>query len=101
MLAVNELAANAVRHGGGTGRLRISALPGVLRRQVDDGGSASRKAQASSASQGNPDRMNDGTPSWPYQAGHGLWLVRAIADMMDIQTGSGGSRVAVTFTLPH
>jgi anti-sigma regulatory factor (Ser/Thr protein kinase) len=41
MLAVHELAANAVRHGGGTGRLRIRIAAGQLRCQITDPGNGS------------------------------------------------------------
>jgi anti-sigma regulatory factor (Ser/Thr protein kinase) len=40
VLAVHELAANAVRHGGGTGRLRMLVSAGRLRCQVSDDGPA-------------------------------------------------------------
>ena len=36
MLAVHELAANAVKHGGGTGHLRMSVTNGELICQVSD-----------------------------------------------------------------
>jgi anti-sigma regulatory factor (Ser/Thr protein kinase) len=37
-LAVHELAANAVRHGAGSGRLLMRATGGALRCQVSDAG---------------------------------------------------------------
>src|SRR5580658_4779047 len=37
VLAIHELAANAVHHGAGAGRVRIWDLAGALRCQVDDG----------------------------------------------------------------
>jgi len=37
VLAVHELAANVVCHGGGKGRLRVWHLAGALYCQVDDG----------------------------------------------------------------
>ena len=37
VLAVHELAANAICHGGGAGRLRVWILAGALHCQVDDG----------------------------------------------------------------
>src|ERR1700719_4352151 len=64
VLAVHELAANAVNHGVGAGRLRIWKLAGSLRCQVEDG---------------DPPRSGYLLPS---KAGHGLWLVRQIADRM-------------------
>jgi anti-sigma regulatory factor (Ser/Thr protein kinase) len=47
MLAGHELAANAVRHGAGTGRLQMRAEDGMARVQVHDAGPASRNGQAS------------------------------------------------------
>ena len=41
MLAVHELAANAVKHGGGTGHLRMSVTNGELICQVSDPGPVS------------------------------------------------------------
>ena len=38
MIAVHELAANAVKHGGGTGHLRMSVTNGELICQVSDPG---------------------------------------------------------------
>ena len=40
MIAVHELAANAVKHGGGTGHLRMSVTNGELICQVSDPGPA-------------------------------------------------------------
>jgi anti-sigma regulatory factor (Ser/Thr protein kinase) len=49
MLAAHELAANAVRHGAGAGRLQLRAGDGILRVQDDDAGPASRTGQAGPA----------------------------------------------------
>jgi anti-sigma regulatory factor (Ser/Thr protein kinase) len=45
MLAVHELAANAVRHGAGRGRLRMWSQEGALCCQVRDGGQKPRTAR--------------------------------------------------------
>jgi anti-sigma regulatory factor (Ser/Thr protein kinase) len=85
ILAIHELAANAITHGGETGRLRIWDLAGALRCQVDDG---------DPPAPGDPARA-----SWlPDRAGHGLWVVRHIADQMQIASGPRGTRVTVTFS---
>ena len=39
-------------------------------------------------------------PDWPVQHGHGLWLVRRTADLVQVSTGAAGTVVSVTFTLP-
>jgi anti-sigma regulatory factor (Ser/Thr protein kinase) len=82
VLVVHELAANAVSHGAGAGRLRIWKLAGSLRCQVEDG-----------------DPLGSGRPL-PSRPGHGLWLVRQVADRMRIRSGARGTRATVAFDLP-
>jgi anti-sigma regulatory factor (Ser/Thr protein kinase) len=77
VLAVHELAANAVRHGAGAGRLMMRAAAGALRCQVSDAG--------------------PGTGPWPLQQGHGLWIVRAVAGEVTASSGPQGSRVTAVF----
>jgi anti-sigma regulatory factor (Ser/Thr protein kinase) len=84
VLAVHELAANAVTHGRETGRLRVWDLAGALHCQVDDG---------DPPAPGDPARAS----RLPDPAGHGLWVVRHIADQMQIASGPRGTRVTVTF----
>jgi anti-sigma regulatory factor (Ser/Thr protein kinase) len=76
-LAVNELAANAVRHGAGAGRLLVYAAADALRCQVSDAGL-----------RGGP---------WPLRRGHGLWIVREVADQVAVSTSPAGSRVTAVF----
>jgi anti-sigma regulatory factor (Ser/Thr protein kinase) len=107
VLAVHELAANSVRHGAGTGRLRMWKLTGALCCQVDDGDppasgdSPGRPAGriSTAASQTRASRL---TPmsSWPSEPGHGLWVVRQVADHTHVVPGPGGTRVRLTFDLP-
>ena len=86
VLAVHELAANAVRHGGGSGRLRMHVTAGSMYCEVHDAGR--------SGVNGHP-----GAP-WPVQPGHGLWLVKRACDELTVVSGPGGSRVTATFALP-
>jgi anti-sigma regulatory factor (Ser/Thr protein kinase) len=89
ILAVHELAANAVRHGGGEGQLRIWDQAGALHCQVDDGDIAAAEP--------------DGTPaqtvtnSLPCEPGHGLWIVHRVADRMQSLSGPHGTSVIITF----
>jgi anti-sigma regulatory factor (Ser/Thr protein kinase) len=83
MLAVHELAANAVRHGPGHGRLRLHVTVGTLRCEVSDPGPSSR----------------DGIAPWPVQQGHGQWLVHATADHVRVTSGPRGSLITMAFTL--
>ena len=99
MLAVHELAANAVKHGGGIGSLRMSATNRELICQVSDPGSASSGLPRSSTPGSQlPGAAVQRSP-WPYEAGHGLWLVRKVADHMSVNSGPAGSQVTVAFTM--
>ena len=92
MIVAHELAANTVRHGAGAGRLLIRARPGVLQCQVLDAGTASRN--------GHPGGTEGSPPSWPSSKGHGLWIVRQVADQLSIVPWHGGYQVTALFTLP-
>jgi anti-sigma regulatory factor (Ser/Thr protein kinase) len=76
-LAVHEMAANAVRHGAGSGRLLVRAAGGTLRCQVSDAG--------------------PGTGPWPVQQGHGLWIVRQVVGGVTVSSGPHGSQVTAVF----
>src|SRR6266702_245289 len=65
VLAVHELAANAVSHGGGAGRLRVWNLAGALYSQVDDGDvmasagpGTGHDGRAVTGPEGSPDRAS-------------------------------------------
>ncbi|HSZ38570.1 MAG TPA: ATP-binding protein [Trebonia sp.] len=93
MLAVHELAANAVRHGAGKGWLSMSVAAGQLHCQVSDAGPGGS---------GNGGRSLSGQTAaqpWPVQPGHGLWLVQASADQVSMASGPAGCRVTVVFTI--
>src|SRR5690242_11171515 len=92
MITVHELAANTVRHGAGAGQLVIRIEPGALRCQVFDAGAASPNGRA--------DGTGDSPPPWPTPEGHGLWLVRQIADQLSIAPWHGGYQVTARFALP-
>ena len=104
VIALHELAANAVRHGAGSGRLRIWDRVGALYCRVDDGGRA--PAASAAEDQGNGATSTAGSVEqnladhWPYQAGHGLWLARQVADEMLLRSDSCGTRAIVAFGLP-
>jgi anti-sigma regulatory factor (Ser/Thr protein kinase) len=87
VLAVHELAANAVRHGAGQGRLRLWAAQDAVRCEVTDQGAA-----------GEPDTADAADAhQWQAEPGHGLWLVRRIADAASVQSGASGTVAAVIF----
>jgi serine/threonine-protein kinase RsbW len=109
VLAIHELAANVVRHGGGTGRLRAWDLPGAMRFQVDDGdrpplGATGRADgydgyDGSGGSDGSGARAEDG--ALPFISGHGLWVVQRICSHMIARSGPGGTSVVVVFDRPR
>jgi anti-sigma regulatory factor (Ser/Thr protein kinase) len=84
VLAVHELAANAVRHGAGQGRLRLWAAQDAVRCEVTDEGTPGEADAADAA-------------RWQAEPGHGLWLVRRIADWASVQSGASGTVAAVIF----
>ena len=84
IIAVHELAANAVRHGAGQGRLRLWAADDAVRCEVTDQGAPGETDAADAA-------------RWQAEPGHGLWLVRQIADSASVQSGVSGTVAAVIF----
>ena len=100
VVAVHELAANAVRHGAGQGQLRIWAGDGALHCQVTEGqlaGDAGRAAGGPGSPDG-PAALQ--AAAWQTEHGHGLWLVHQLADQARLDAGPGGSTATVTFLLP-
>ena len=83
--AVNELMANAVRHGGGSGELRIWT-DGDLFCEVRDNGPGF-------ASASYVERLDRPIPS--SDGGMGLWIVRQMTDGMLIDSGSTGTAVRI------
>src|SRR5271170_835473 len=86
--AAHELAANAVRHGAGRGRLRLWADGAFLYCQVSDDGPA-RSA----------DQQPPGAAAWHREHGHGLWLVGEVADQFGIDHGPDGTTATAAFAL--
>jgi anti-sigma regulatory factor (Ser/Thr protein kinase) len=86
MLAVHELAANAIRHGPGHGRLRLHVTASTLHCEVSDPGPSSRDGRA--------------VVPWPVEQGHGLWLVHTTAENVRVTSGPRGSLITAMFTLP-
>lgn len=98
VIAVHELAANVVRHGAGTGRLRLWNEGEVLRCQVTDAGPPAAAAGSGPDGPG-PGPPADGIPPWIIEHGHGLWLVRQVADELSLQSGPGGSIATISFSI--
>ena len=85
--AAHELAANAVRHGGGRGRLRLWADGRSLNCQVSDDGPADQDATRSDPS------------AWPREHGHGLWIIDKVANTVALHRDSARTTVTVTFII--
>ena len=86
----HELAANAVIHGAGHGRLRLWTDDKFLYCQVSDDG---RGGAADGAGE------QDGAAPWPAEHGHGLWLAAQLADHVDIGRSPDGTTATVRFLL--
>ncbi len=81
VLAVNELATNSIRHGGGLGTLHSWHEHGRLTCQVSDAGHISDPL----AGRIRPDPGARG--------GRGLWLVNQLCDLVQIRTGRLGTTI--------
>ena len=81
LLAVNELATNSVRHGGGQGVLRAWLESRFLACEVSDTG----RIKAPLAGRVRP----------PAAAlnGYGLWMVHQLSDLVQVRTSAAGSVV--------
>jgi serine/threonine-protein kinase RsbW len=86
VLAINELMTNAVRHGGGSGLLRLWDAGDRLVCEISDAGSG-----ISGQRVGVRDR-----PSPHVAGGWGLWLARQLTGTMAVTTGHDGTLVRIT-----
>jgi anti-sigma regulatory factor (Ser/Thr protein kinase) len=90
VLIAHELASNAVRHGGGHGRLRLWTEGGALHCQVTDDGPG---VPATVEPRSRPDPGAAG--------GRGMWLVTQFADDLVIDRNGHGGDVTVLVRLPE
>ena len=81
VLSVNELAGNSLRHGGGSGSVRIWAAERTLICEIEDSGRLDKPL----AGRERPltDREN----------GFGLWLVNQLCDLVQVRTFEKGTVV--------
>jgi anti-sigma regulatory factor (Ser/Thr protein kinase) len=86
--AVDEVATNAVEHGGGSGVLQIWTGPHAIVCEVSDTGAGLRDPLAG---QLPPDRVT--------AHGHGLWLARQFSDLLELHSDSAGTTVRLHLTL--
>jgi anti-sigma regulatory factor (Ser/Thr protein kinase) len=85
--AVNEVATNSVRHGGGRGRLRLWNEPGALVCEVRDAG----HIEDPLVGRIQPRRGQIG--------GYGLWLTNQLCDLVQIRSQPTGTAVRLHMRL--
>jgi anti-anti-sigma factor len=114
VIAVHELAANAVRHGAGHGRLRVWRSDQALHCEISDDGlpepqqppepqkppdaAKPPEPQKPAAKPAEPQKPPD-APQWRTEPGHGLSLVRQVADHTSLRSGRNGTSATISFTL--
>ncbi len=85
VVAVNELLTNAVRHGGGSGRLRLWRERSAVVCEVADSGTGFGADEVDTANR----------PRLDSPGGWGLWLAGELTDRMEIDTGTNGTTVRI------
>jgi anti-sigma regulatory factor (Ser/Thr protein kinase) len=86
--AVDEVATNAIDHGGGSGLLRVWTDPQRISCEVSDTGAGLR------------DPLAGRLPTGFTARGRGLWLARQLCDLVELHSGPGGTTVRLHLTLP-
>ncbi len=87
VLIAHELASNAVRHGGGTGRLRLWLADGALHCEVSDGGTGME----------HPAIAGHTLPAPSLPGGRGLWIARQLSEVHIAASPAG---TTITATVP-
>ena len=82
-LAVNELAANSLDHGGGRGVLRLWSEPGAFLCEVQDSGRIADPL------------VGRTTPAADQPRGRGVWMVHQLCDLVQIRSTPTGTVVRV------
>jgi anti-sigma regulatory factor (Ser/Thr protein kinase) len=83
VLAINELAANSVRHGGGHGVLRYWVEAGIPVFEVHDAGRITDPM------------LGRRCPPPTLPGGRGLWMVHHLCDLVQVRSSDEGTRVRV------
>ncbi|HZV26203.1 MAG TPA: sensor histidine kinase [Acidothermaceae bacterium] len=87
VLAVNEIATNSIRHGGGAGVLRMWADHGSLISEVADSGVIDEPL------------LGRVRPKLDQEGGHGVWLATQLCDLIQIRSYPTGSAVRLHMSL--
>jgi anti-sigma regulatory factor (Ser/Thr protein kinase) len=88
VVAVNEVASNSVKHGGGNGVVRIWCEPGTILCEVRDSG----RVDEPLAGRRRPVAGAIG--------GHGLWIAHQLCDLVQVRSVRGGTVVRLHMLLP-
>jgi anti-sigma regulatory factor (Ser/Thr protein kinase) len=88
VLAVHEVAMNALTHGLGEGSVRIRAASGELVCEVEDHGPGISDALAGSK-----------RPDADRTRGRGLWIARQLCEQLEIESAPGRSVVRLSWQL--
>jgi anti-sigma regulatory factor (Ser/Thr protein kinase) len=83
LLAVNEVATNSVRHGGGEGVLRAWSASGFLLCEISDSGRIAAPMTG---------RVR---PPTGGLRGYGLWMVNQLCDLVQVRASAAGSTVGM------
>jgi anti-sigma regulatory factor (Ser/Thr protein kinase) len=87
VLAVNEIATNSIRYGGGAGVLRMWIGDGSLMAEVADSGVIDEPL------------LGRVRPRLDQEGGHGVWLATQLCDLIQIRTYATGSVVRMHMLL--
>nr|WP_237330821.1 ATP-binding protein [Streptomyces sp. BA2] len=91
VLAVHEVASNAVVHGGGKGRIHLTHTTEGLRCVIADNGTGRPPAHpCTSAALPETDEAENG---------RGLWLAQALTDHFDVRACESGTTVTLVALL--
>jgi serine/threonine-protein kinase RsbW len=83
VIAANELAINVVRHGGGSGQLRIWTTGDSVFCEVRDAGPGMATPEFT-------------LPPQTAVSGRGLWMIQQMTDKFEIETGPTGTTVTIS-----
>lgn len=89
VLAVDEIATNALRHGAAPAAIRIWRQPEEVVFEVRDGGGGVADPLAGQL-----------RPELARGRGWGIWIARMLADAVEIRTGAGESAVSIYAATP-
>jgi anti-sigma regulatory factor (Ser/Thr protein kinase) len=85
--AVDEVATNAIEHGGGSSVLQVWTSPHALVCEISDTGGGLR------------DPLAGQLPPERFAGGHGLWLARQFSDLVEVHSAPTGTIVRLHLAL--